>query len=333
MEDDIMSDDNALKYKIDIDINNKNDVHVIEMEYIEEGKTVLDVGCACGDLGVALKAHKKSEVYGLERERTSASIALKTGAYVKVNEIDCDALSSDDFPEYRQKFAYIICGDVLEHLREPMKVLGILKTYLAHGGYIIASIPNISHASIKANLLLNDFTYTPVGLLDETHIRFFTHKSIAEEFSRNGFRICECSFTLQEVNGCQPYDPYPFLSEDIKKFIFEDWHSFVCQYVVKIQPSEDYKHDLIDNNINIININENNAPHYIKSYREYVLSNIGDTCENKIKRISYEYEQNIACCKNKIKRKKKKYKTISIVLFCICIFMISWVMLKVSSRP
>ena len=80
--------------------------------------------------------------------------------------------------------------------------------------------------------------------------------------------------------------------------MFEDWHSFVCQYVVKIQPSEELKHELYENNINIIDINENNAPYYIKSYREYVLSTIGDTCENKIFRISCEYEQKMVNMSN-----------------------------------
>ena len=332
-------DNNGMRYKSDIDINNKEDVHVVEFEYIDENKNVLDVGCACGDFGVILKKYKNSNVYGIERDKKAIDIAMKTESYMEIIHIDLDGLQNDDLLAYKNKFDYIVCGDILEHLQNPMEILSILKMCLNEGGYIIASIPNIAHTSIKANLLVDDFTYTQIGLLDETHIRFFTYKTIADNLANFGFKICSCSFTLQHINGYQPNDPYCELSGDIKKFLFEDWHSFVCQYVVKIQPSEELKHELYENNINIIDINENNAPYYIKSYREYVLSTIGDTCENKIFRISCEYEQKmvnmsnyyeqrIIDYENKIIRKKKKYKTIAAVLCCFCFLEMLWIILK-----
>lgn len=309
-----MECNNTLKYKVDIDMNNKNDVHVIEIGYIEKGKTILDVGCACGDFGIALKMYRNSVVYGLERESSSADVARRTGAYVDVTEIDLDILSPDDFPEYLHRFDYVVCGDVLEHLREPMRVLSILKNYLVHGGYLIVSIPNISHASIKANLLLNDFTYTPVGLLDETHIRFFTYKSISESLSKIGLCIHECSFTMCDIHGLQPMDPYPLLSDDIKKFLFEDYHSFVWQYVMKISISCDTMHNIMLYNNDKIKINELNCPLQLKKYREYALSFMIDTCNKKLEKI---ISDNFIKIKYE-KLKKNKYKKISFALICLC---------------
>ena len=146
---------------------------------------VLDVGCACGDLGVALKEHRNATMFGLEYNQGSIDIALETEAYEEIHQFNLDDITENSFPQYKGKFDYVVCGDVLEHLRNPMYSLNILKSYLKEDGRIIASIPNVAHMSIKSNLLVNDFTYTPLGLLDETHIHLFTHKSIALGLSSN----------------------------------------------------------------------------------------------------------------------------------------------------
>ena len=181
----------------------------------------------------------------------------------------------DDFSQYKEKFDYIICGDVLEHLRFPQDTLKILKTYLKENGSIIASIPNIAHMSIKANLLVNDFTYTPLGLLDETHIHLFTYKSIAEMLSNLGLKIENCEWTLQSKQAWQPNNPYPNLSKNIQQFLFNDWHSFVCQYVVILNQTQD-ETNLLQHNIQKLNINEEKAPENIKTYRNQLLQELGE---------------------------------------------------------
>ena len=267
----------ATIYKSTIDMNNKTSPRVMAIDYMSiASPCVLDVGCACGDLGVALKEIKQATVYGFEYNPDSIKIAQETKSYAEINQLNLDNLTEADFPQYKQNFDYIVCGDVLEHLRYPAETLNILKNYLKDDGYIIASIPNVAHASIKSNLLVDDFTYTPLGLLDETHIHLFTYKSIAEMFSKIGFN----------KKAWQPNDPYPILSEDIKKFLFDDWHSFVCQYVVKLYPTRDKQEELLIYNLKKLSINEQNSPENIKKYRAQVLCELGELSEHKIANLT-----------------------------------------------
>ena len=274
----------AAKYQLSIDLNNPYDSRVMEINYISRDSCVLDVGCACGDLGIALKEHKNCTCHGFEYNEGSIAIAMDTGAYEKISQVDLDRLTSEDFPEYQGRFDHVVCGDVLEHLREPYRVLDILRSYLKEGGSIVASIPNVAHTSIKANLLLDDFTYTPLGLLDETHIRFFTWKSLADGLSRKGWHVADCKFTCISIQGFQPADPYPLLSDDIKYTIFDDYHSFVCQYVMQIYPSDKSFDELKHLNSLVLDINENTAGDQIVAYRDSVLGSLGERTEMVIAR-------------------------------------------------
>ncbi len=285
----------ATRYKANINLENKANPLVMAINYILENSVVLDVGCACGDLGVALKEHKNATMYGLEYNQGSIDIALSTGAYKEIHQFNLDEITEDSFSNYHNKFDYIVCGDVLEHLRNPMYSLNILKSYLKDDGFIIASIPNVAHMSIKSNLLVNDFTYTPTGLLDETHIHLFTYKSIAQELANINLQIDEYQFTLRKKEGWQPNNPYNELPLEVKEFIFNDWHSFVCQYVMKISKSTKNVDDLIKHNLNKIIIDEKNAPEYIKNYRNECLKEC--RAERKLKDeqfIRLQKELNIA---------------------------------------
>lgn len=148
-------------YKSKVNMNNNSSPRVMEINYMSDSPTVLDVGCACGDLGVALKEYKNATVFGMEYNQDSIDIALKTNAYEEIHQINLDELKIDDYKQYKNKFDYIVCGDVLEHLRYPMNTLNILKNYLKEDGYIIASIPNVAH-----NELLQELTNTTSQKLD-----------------------------------------------------------------------------------------------------------------------------------------------------------------------
>lgn len=293
-----MTNSIGTKYHQEIDINGLGPLS-IALRHINENTIILDVGCACGDMGVALKKYKSAQIYGLEFNPESVKLAQETKAYEEVHQFNLDTLSENDFSQYKEKFDYIICGDVLEHLRFPQDTLKILKTYLKKNGSIIASIPNIAHMSIKANLLVNDFTYTPLGLLDETHIHLFTYKSIAEMLSNLGLKIEKCEWALQSKQAWQPNNPYPYLSKNIQQFLFNDWHSFVCQYVVVLNQPQDQT-DLLQHNIQKLSINEDNAPENIKTYRNQLLQELSD-----VDKIQNNQIQTDISLKNKILEEKE----------------------------
>jgi 2-polyprenyl-3-methyl-5-hydroxy-6-metoxy-1,4-benzoquinol methylase len=92
-------------------------------------------------------------------------------------------------PFAREVFDYIIFADVLEHLYHPGKVLRNMRGYLKPGGRILCSIPNMLHASVMIPLLQGDFSYQDAGILDKTHIRFFTLQSVYQLMAQSGYRV------------------------------------------------------------------------------------------------------------------------------------------------
>jgi 2-polyprenyl-3-methyl-5-hydroxy-6-metoxy-1,4-benzoquinol methylase len=90
-----------------------------------------------------------------------------------------------------KSFDVVTFGDVLEHLRDPVTVLRNVKPHLVDRGYIVASIPNVSHQSVIYALLRGEFPYSDEGLLDRTHLRFFARKTLEILFEEAGYRISE----------------------------------------------------------------------------------------------------------------------------------------------
>lgn len=152
-----------------------------------DARIVLDVGCGRGALGAALKADRPDvRVHGLEYVAEAAAVAAERLDEVLVTDLDV----LDALPAGWEPFDAVICGDVLEHLRDPARVLRLLRGALAPGGVIIASIPNIKHWSVLYPLLVQDrFTYEDAGLLDRTHVHFFTLGEIDTMFTACALQV------------------------------------------------------------------------------------------------------------------------------------------------
>lgn len=236
---------------------------------------VLDVGCACGDFGLALKNARAVRVCGMEYNSGSIEVANATGAYETIVQCDLDALKDGDFNDWNGKFDYLICGDVLEHLRDPENALRKLLRFLKPEGRLIASVPNVANMYIKAQLLANRFDYTESGLLDQTHVHLFTRYTISEIISNCGFGIADCKFTMCDKNGWQKYDPWAGLTYFEKDAIFRDWHSYVCQYVFMAEKSKLPADELFQSNFGRLDINQENAPDYILNYSAQMQAECG----------------------------------------------------------
>ena len=153
---------------------------------------VLDVGCGCGATGQYLKNHLEvKEVVGIEMNPEMAQQAQTILDQVIIGDVQ-----KIDLPYGQNYFDCIICADVLEHLYDPWSVLIKLKNHLSDAGYLLLSVPNVQHWSMIARLLSGRWDYRDEGILDCTHIRFFTQKSLQGLLQRAGFQIEKLNGTM-----------------------------------------------------------------------------------------------------------------------------------------
>jgi len=158
--------------------------------HIQPGQNrIIDLGCAEGVLGQGLKQQGlASEVIGIEFVPAAAQVA-KT----RLDRVICGDIESIDREGLdlgAGTFDYIICGDVLEHLRDPWEVVSWLATRLKPGGKLIASLPNVGHWSVALPLLFKGrWDYQNEGILDKTHLRFFTRRTTLELIGQSGLEL------------------------------------------------------------------------------------------------------------------------------------------------
>ena len=145
-------------------------------------KSVLDIGCATGQFGKALKdARPTVYVCGVElnpQAALKAKVVLDRVIAKPVEEISFD-----------RQYDCVVCGELLEHLVSPLNLLKRLRSHIAPGGVLIASSPCVTHWSVIRDLLEGQFEYVPFGILCFEHIHFFTPTSMRGLFAEAGFRI------------------------------------------------------------------------------------------------------------------------------------------------
>ncbi|RLP88679.1 glycosyltransferase [Geobacillus stearothermophilus] len=181
------------KYDFNIDINAENNSHAMILRMVGKNKKVLELGCATGYMTNILTNLLGCEVSCVEYDAVAAEKARRYSNNVIVGD-----LNNFDFSQHFQKgeFDVIIFADVLEHLYDPLDVLKRVKPYLSANGEILVSIPNIAHCSVIAELLQGRFPYKELGLLDNTHIRFFTRSGVIKLFQDAGLTIKEMNRTV-----------------------------------------------------------------------------------------------------------------------------------------
>jgi 2-polyprenyl-3-methyl-5-hydroxy-6-metoxy-1,4-benzoquinol methylase len=164
------------------------------LEYIPQtAQRILEVGCASGLFGAQLKRRSDVEVWGIEYDSASADIARDSLDMVFAGDI---LQVSDHLPD--TYFDCVVFNDVLEHLIDPFSVLLKMKGKLAKNGVIVCSIPNIRFFFTFKNFIINkQWKYEDAGIMDKTHLRFFTKNSIIDMFNSLGYRIIE----LKGING------------------------------------------------------------------------------------------------------------------------------------
>jgi len=179
-----------MKYQATIDLKNKNNSHTLAYDLIENhanGRVlrVLEVGCSGGYFGAAVRAQGHT-VWGVEPDYKSSQTAKEVLDFAFNGTLDDFYKQHED-----EKFDVIVFGDVLEHFSNPASALEEVKAIINDDGAIVASVPNVSHITVRAMLLEGRWEYNDLGIMDRTHLQFFTEETLVELFDSTGFNVEE----------------------------------------------------------------------------------------------------------------------------------------------
>ncbi|MEO6365502.1 MAG: class I SAM-dependent methyltransferase [Luteimonas sp.] len=227
-----------VKYQFEVNLDNLNNGHsLLHALVVEDGKPamdILEIGCSSGYVGATFIA-RGHRVTGIELDPDAARAA---GAVL--DEVYCGDVDAFFEAHPERRFDAILLGDVLEHLVDPRATLRRCVTHLRAGGMVAISLPCVTHGSIRAMLLDGRWDYADYGLLDRTHLRFFSRHGMAELVSGAGLDIDrlfavtmsiddaarEYGMTLQQASIAA----VETLAQD------DDLHTF--QFVVRARPAE-----------------------------------------------------------------------------------------------
>lgn len=194
---------------------------------------VLEFGCATGYMTEVLKNRLGCTVVGIEIDRDAAALAEQYAERVIVG----DAETIDYAAELAgEEFDVVLFADVLEHLKEPADVLRRVRPFIGENGVVVASIPNIAHASVRLALLGGEFRYREWGLLDDTHLRFFTRASIQDLFEETGYAVTH--WVRQRLDVGETEIKVPQVPDAVREWLASDPEATTYQFVLQAVVSE-----------------------------------------------------------------------------------------------
>lgn len=204
----------------------------IIVDMIPHGASVLDVGCGTGAMSKLIVETKSAHVVGLEPNSERAKAARSQSI-----EVICDEFNEKALSRLRH-FDVILFSDVLEHFVTPSDALSLARRHLAPNGFIIASVPNVAHWTVRYNLMRGRFDYSSIGIMDVTHLRWFTRKTLQQLFESAGLqidRIQGSSGTWMEEYNLVPWKWIPMGQRRtlISFAARKRPELFACQFVIK----------------------------------------------------------------------------------------------------
>lgn len=183
-------------------------------------RRILDVGCGEGKFGKVIKDRQGAEVWGVELDPASAAEARRKLDNVITGDVSRVIPGLPD-----GYFDCVVFNDVLEHLADPYHVLNEIKGKMAGRGIIVCSIPNVRFIYMLRDYLVGkDWKYADFGVLDKTHLRFFTKKSIARLFEDLGYEVLR----LDGINGVKTWKFEAFNLATLGFFSDTRYSQFAC---------------------------------------------------------------------------------------------------------
>jgi SAM-dependent methyltransferase len=186
----------------------------------------------------ALKEHKNCKITGIEIDANMASVAKKRCDDV----IEGDIQSMDIKKELGEEaiFDVVLMGDVLEHLTDPGYVLQKIRPFLKEKGLLLVSVPNIAHSAIIFELLQGKFPYREEGLLDYTHLRFFTKESLINMLESKGFWVTSIERTIVPAENTEFRCDISLFPKETVQFIKNLPDSDTYQFIIRAVKDRKY---------------------------------------------------------------------------------------------
>jgi methionine biosynthesis protein MetW len=202
---------------------------------IPRGARVLELGCGTGSLCKIVADACRAEVVGIEPDSKRAERAKARGVQVFVADL------TEELIEKIAPFDIVLLADVLEHVPYPQAMLLLSRHALKPGGAVIISVPNVAHWSVRADLLRGKFRYQQFGIMDATHLRWFTAASIESLLASAGFKVTEyratAGLTLPDNVDRRPWRWLaPSCRVRLLRLACRRWPTlFGCQHVLKAE--------------------------------------------------------------------------------------------------
>lgn len=213
---------------------------------ITEHSVVLELGPANGNLVKHLSMEKQCLVDIIEIDEEAGKQAQKFARKGCIGEEEGNLDNFRWFHKLKtEKYDYIVILDVLEHLRNPEKVLKKLRELLKDHGEILLSVPNVAHNSVILELLQNRFRYTDVGLLDSTHLKFFTYTSFKDMAHAAGFIVAEEEIRYSQVGTNEIETFYEDVPRDVQAFLKTRQMGEAYQFLLTLQCGTEEKKSLL----------------------------------------------------------------------------------------
>jgi 2-polyprenyl-3-methyl-5-hydroxy-6-metoxy-1,4-benzoquinol methylase len=220
------------RYSREVRLDDLNNVHTFAVLTTAPGSRVLDLGAADGSVARIL-ARRGCVVTAVERD-AGAIDALAGAAEVTVVHADLEGLPDGVLPT--AAFDVVLLLDVLEHLVDPATLLGRVHEWLAPGGRVVVSVPNVAHAAVRLAMLQGRFPRSDVGLLDRTHLQFYDETQLRELLRDAGLEVLDLLTVDRDVHETEIDVDTSGLAPEVLAAVTGDASARVYQYFVVAQP-------------------------------------------------------------------------------------------------
>lgn len=228
-------------YDFELDMSTQNSNSII-IKHIPPKSKVLEFGCAYGRMTKYLVENLGCDVTIVEKDVESGlrAIQLVPDNHSYIGPVNGDIDKDNWFNQLYNKefFDYIIFADVLEHLQNQKHALDCAFKLLNAGGSIWISVPNIAHNSVIIDLMLDKFEYRDAGLLDKTHIKFFTKSSLKELIQSSNMLVTKQFNLINAVGNTEFNNNYDSVPKPVSDFLKRKQNGEVYQFVWELKKND-----------------------------------------------------------------------------------------------